>query len=230
MRFDPAMVEAVIGLAPRQLHAARPQPGPPSRHRRRSSGVLLGRLDAQQSFDREGGRRPGNHRRLPRFCPARPVPRRRAPLGRLPGRAHRHPRLGAPPRGPVRPADPVGQAHSRLQPRQVSATSMRSSWSSLPGALTTPRSSASRRCSPSSTPPRRCASTTRCAKASSRWPEAQSGGGADALHAGRRHGARHHRGCRHPAERRGAGRVSSWPRRCGRARRSSTAASRPTWT
>jgi trimethylamine--corrinoid protein Co-methyltransferase len=66
VRFDPALVEAHIGLAPKQftLHARNPE-----------RSVIIGGdytafcsvASAPNSFDRDGGRRPGNHRDFQNF-------------------------------------------------------------------------------------------------------------------------------------------------------------------
>ena len=66
VRFDPALVEAHIGLAPRQftLHSRNPE-----------RALIIGGdhtafcsvASAPNSFDRDGGRRPGNHRDFQNF-------------------------------------------------------------------------------------------------------------------------------------------------------------------
>src|SRR5258708_18456055 len=66
VRFDPALVEAHIGLAPKQftLHARNPE-----------RALVIGGdhaafcsvASAPNSFDRDGGRRPGNHRDFQNF-------------------------------------------------------------------------------------------------------------------------------------------------------------------
>ena len=103
-----------IGLAPSEftLHARNPARNLVDRRRRTSPSA---RSPARPtSSDRDGGRRPGNRRdyqnliRLGQTLDAVHL------LGRLSGRAGRHPRLGAPSRRAVRHADPVRQADPRL--------------------------------------------------------------------------------------------------------------------
>ena len=79
----PTLVESKIGLAPQSftLHARNPERNVEiggALH-----GVLLGRIDAQFAFDREGGRRPGNHRDFQNFVRLGQSARRRACVGRL---------------------------------------------------------------------------------------------------------------------------------------------------
>ena len=71
VRFDPALVEAQIGLAPQQftLHARNPERN--VAHRRRGTSPSVRSASAPNAFDRAGGRRPGNDRRLSQFPPAR---------------------------------------------------------------------------------------------------------------------------------------------------------------
>ena len=124
------------------------------------------------SFDREGGRRPGQSSRLSEFPAARPELRFDSRLGRLSRRARRHPRLGPPSRRAVRHADAVGQADPRLQPGARAHSRRHRDGAARARHRRRNVWSASRRCSRSSIPPRRCGSTRRCWKASSRWRDA----------------------------------------------------------
>ena len=113
VRFDPALVEAHIGLAPKEftLHARNPARNLMIGGRHVAFGSVA---SAPNSFDRAGGRRPGNKRDYPELHPPRAELRFDPFLGRLSGRADRHSRLRPPSRRAVRHADAVRQADPRL--------------------------------------------------------------------------------------------------------------------
>ena len=110
------LVEAHIGLAPREfkLHARNPARDLAIGGRHVAFGSVA---SAPNSFDRAGGRRPGNQARLSELHPPRAEFRFDSLLGRLSGRADRHSCLRPPSRRAVRHADAVRQADPRLQPR-----------------------------------------------------------------------------------------------------------------
>ena len=128
-------------------------------------GSVGERAERRRPRPRPTGRQP---RRLPGPHPAVPDARARALLRRLPGRADRPPRVGAPPRCHPRSADAGRQADPLPTRWAGSGTATPSRWSGSPAASTTRRSSASPRSSRSSTRRRRCDSTRRCSRASSR--------------------------------------------------------------
>ena len=143
------------------LHSSRPQPRPKHRARRRPHRLRVGRQRAERGRPgrRPAARQPGG---LPEPDPAWPDARPSTLLGRLSGRARRHPRLGPASRRTARYPDASDKpihAYSLgrgPQPRRPRDDPDRAA------ASTTRRSTASPRCSRSSTRPRRCASIPRC--------------------------------------------------------------------
>ena len=80
VRFDPALVEAQIGLAPREFTLHARNPARTSRDRRAARRLRLGRQRAQRLRPR-GRAQARDDRRLPQLHPARPDVRRRSTSG-----------------------------------------------------------------------------------------------------------------------------------------------------
>ena len=106
VRFDPAVVEARIGLAPKQftLHARNPARNLIVGGRHVAFGSVA---SAPNAFDRAGGRRPGNQHDYQNFLRLGQSLEFGTFLGRLSGRAGRHPRVRPPSRRALRHADAV---------------------------------------------------------------------------------------------------------------------------
>ena len=94
VRFDPVLIEAHIGLAPKEftLHARNPARNLLIGGRNVAFGSVA---SAPNSFDRAGGRRPGAKRDYQNFIRLGQSLEFDPFLGRLSGRADRHPRLRA---------------------------------------------------------------------------------------------------------------------------------------
>ena len=173
VRMDRAFVmeQVAEGAAPVRHDPA--QPGPPRHHGRRPH-VLRQRLLAAQRHGprpRPPGRQHGGLQELHAADAVLQLhPRRR----RLPGRAGRRPRLGPPPRLPLREAHPHRQGRPRLQPRRRAG---RGRDRDGPHRLRPPAGRVrdpSPASSPTSTPPRRSSTTPRCSTAPCASPAAAS--------------------------------------------------------
>ena len=149
------------------LHAPCDEPGARPRDRRHwtAFGSVGVGAERRRPGPRPAGRQP---RGLPEPDPALPDAQPGPLLRRLPGRADRHPRVGAPSRCALGPADPRRQADPCLLARPAADHRRDRDGPDRARASTTRRSSASRRCSRSSTRRRRSGSTRRCSTGSSR--------------------------------------------------------------
>ena len=105
------------GLGAVELHAAREEPRSRRPDRRGSPGLLH---DGERAERLRRGPRPAHRqpRGLPELPQAHPAAQRAAHERRLPLRAHRHPRLGAPPRVRAGPAHPDRQGLLHLFARR----------------------------------------------------------------------------------------------------------------
>ena len=146
VRFDPALVEAHIGLAPREfmLHARNPARNLKIGGAHLAFGSVA---SAPNSFDRAGGRRPGNKRDYQEFPSTGPVLQLDSFLGRLPGRADRHSRVPSAISTLCSTCSRCPTSRSMPTASDASASWTRSRWPKSPAASTTRRSSASPRCS-----------------------------------------------------------------------------------
>ena len=218
VRFDPALVEAQDRARAEGIHPARAQPRAQSDDRRAPCRLRLGRERAQLLRSR---RRPKARQssRLPELHPPRADVRFDPFLGRLSGRAGRHPRLGPPSRRALRHADAVGQADPRLQPRARAQSRRDRDDQDRPRHR---RCDARARAFAVHRHQFVLAAEARHADARGHHPDgaAQSGRRADPVHARGRDGAGDARRRARPAARRGAGRARHDPdRAAGRALR-----------
>ncbi len=205
VRFDPEMIDPIISDRPQPVHAACHQPGPSPHDRRRPHGVRVGGERTQ----RGRSRRWATHRqpaRLSEPAAAGAVAELDPLHARLPGRAGRHPRIGATPRGHARPAD----ADRQGDPRVLAGTSTQSR-RDRDGADRTRRHRRPdrRRTEPRHDHQHQLAAHARRADEPRHHRDVapQPGGVCHAVHTRRRNGTDHARRSALAAERRGSGRV-----------------------